>query len=231
MGRITTTISQGVALAIAVLAVACVDAHAATPTLLSVDSQNRHSTGTFSAPGADDATVYFATKPDRGTDGRFLSENVADVELLASDEIASGYWLSSSQLDPGQYFVLLRASDYDCVLDPGCLDGFSAVLPLTVPKPAQSYRPKVTRLLGTLELKLTISPLGESQPYRVCWRTKSRARKCLHSTVDGYDWNGSASDEISVSRRAQRAMRRRTKFIWYVDRVGVAVKRVRIRRG
>jgi hypothetical protein len=207
-----------------------VDAQAAAPDLFSVGQQDRHSTGTFSAPGADDATVYIATAPDLGTDGRFLEENVEDLVILTSDEIASGSWLSSDQLEPGDYFVMLRAFDFDCVGEPECLDGFSSVLPLTVPKPAQKFTRKVTRLFSTLYLKLTIAPLGGDQPYRLCWHKANYQRKCLRSTVNGYDWNEAASDEISIGARAQRAMRSRTTFSWYVDGNRVASKRVRIRR-
>jgi hypothetical protein len=125
---------------------------------------------------------------------------------------------------------MLRAVDYDCLGDPACLDGFSSVLPLTVPKPAQKFSRKVTRSFGTLYLKLTISRVGEDQPYRLSWRKADGRRKCLRSTVDGYDWNEAASDEISIGARAQRAMRNRTTFSWYVAGKRVASKRVRIRR-
>jgi hypothetical protein len=226
----TMTIRRIAALAGTVFAVACVDAQAATPDLLSVDQQDRHSTGTFSAPGADSATVYIATKPDRGSDGRFLSENVVDYVFLTDDEIAAGSWLSSGQLDPGSYYVMLNADDYDCYDDPACLEGFSGILPLTVPKPAQTFTRKVTRPFQTLYLKLTIAPLGDDQPYRLCWPKADGRRRCLRSTVDGYDWNEAASDEVSVGARAQRAMRSRTTFSWYVAGERVASKSVRIRR-
>jgi hypothetical protein len=32
-------------------------------------------------PGADDATNYIASSPDRATDGSFLQENVTEVRL------------------------------------------------------------------------------------------------------------------------------------------------------
>jgi hypothetical protein len=47
-------------------------APAKPPTLLTVSQKNRHPSETFSAPGADDATIYFASKPDRARDGGFL---------------------------------------------------------------------------------------------------------------------------------------------------------------
>jgi hypothetical protein len=225
-----TAIRRIAALAVTVFAVACVDAQAAAPALFSVDQRDRHSTGTFSTPDADSVTVYIATKPDQGSDGRFLSENMTDSIFLTDDEIAAGSWLGSDQLDPGSYYVMLNAYDYDCYDDPACLDGFSSVLPLTVPKPAQKFTRKVTRPFQTLYLKLTIAPLGDPQPYRLCWLKANRQSKCLRSTVDGYDWNGAASDEISIGVRAQRAMLSRTTFSWYVAGKRVASKRVRIRR-
>jgi hypothetical protein len=98
----TMTIRRIVALAFSVFAVACVDAQAAVPALLNVGQQDRHSTWTFSAPGADDATVYVATKPDRGTDGRFLEEIVEGYVFLTDDEIAAGSWLGSEPARPRQ---------------------------------------------------------------------------------------------------------------------------------
>ena len=226
----TPTIRRIAALAVTVFAVACVDAQAAAPSLLSVGQQDRHSTGAFSAPGADHVTVYFASKPDRGSDGSFLSENYVGSRSLTDDEIAAGRWFGSGQLDPGSYYVMLDADDYGCYDDPACLEGFSAVLPLTVPKPTQRFKAKVTRLFGeTLYPELTITPLGEPQPYTLCWRKADGRRKCLRSTVDGYNWNGAASDEISVGARVQRAMRKYTTFTWYVAGERVASRRVRIR--
>ena len=208
------------------------EAHAATPTLDSVGQEDRHSTGTFSATGADDVTVYFATKPDRGTDGNFLEENRAGIISLADDEIASGRWFDSEQLDPGVYYVLLRASHYSCYEVPDCMTGDSAVLTLTVPKPKQRFTPSVSGFAGiSTYLKLTVSPLGETLPYRVCWTKTGGGRKCLRSTIDGYSWNDSASDDLRVGARQTRAMPARARFVWYVAGERVASKRVRIPRG
>ena len=77
----------------------------------------------FSIPGADLATIYFATKPDRASDGSFLQENIAALDSLTTDEIQSGSWTYESQLDPGTYYVLLYATDFDCIGQPTCLDG------------------------------------------------------------------------------------------------------------
>ena len=110
-------------------------AHAAPPPLLSVGQEDRHPTATYSLPGVDDATVYMAASPDRSSDGRFLSENIADLDILTADEIAAGSWLYETQLDPGTYYLMLRASDYECSEDPDCIDGYSNVLALTIPLP------------------------------------------------------------------------------------------------
>src|SRR5262245_11341178 len=100
-------------------------AHAASPTLFRVGQHDRHPTATFSAPGADDGAIYFARSADRATDGSFLEENIADLDLLSDDEISAGNWVYESQLDPGLYYAMLRASDFDCLGDenPACVDG------------------------------------------------------------------------------------------------------------
>src|SRR5690348_5589214 len=118
-------------------------AQAATPTLLGVGQQSRHPTATFTMPGADYATVSVATQPDRATDGNFLQENIKDFDILTTDEIQSGSWLGESQLDPGTYYVLLGADDYDCSGDPTCSNAFSNMLSLTIPKPKERFRGSV----------------------------------------------------------------------------------------
>jgi hypothetical protein len=74
------------------------------PTLTSVSQQNRHPSATVSMPGADDATIYFASKPDRATDGGFLQENIKATDFFTADEIQRGSWLYEDQLDPGTYY-------------------------------------------------------------------------------------------------------------------------------
>jgi hypothetical protein len=204
-------------------------ADAAGPVLGTVIAHHRHASATFTAPGADDATIYFATRPDRATDGRFLDENVAHLDFLTTDEIQAGRWLDDSQLDPGEYYVMLTATDFDCFGAPGCLDGFSAVRPLTVRKPHQRYRATVRsyRYVSTVDLRLRVRPLGETLPYRVCWTRRHTRRRCVRGEVEGYSWNAAASDVLEVRKRH---MRRRTTFSWYVKGRKVASKRVRIRR-
>jgi hypothetical protein len=202
-------------------------AAASAPSLLRVGQQQRHPIADFVAPGADDATIYFATKPDRATDGRFLDENVKDLDILTADELQSGHWTDSSQLDPGTYFVMLRASDTDCILDPNCLNGFSQVLTLSVPAPRQRFAASVKtfRFLSSVDLSLKVTPLGEALPYQVCWRRTRGGRKCVRGTVNGFSWNDSASDTLSLRKQG---MPRRTTFTWYVHGRKVASKRVGI---
>ena len=199
-------------------------AHAAAPALLSVGQQSRHPTATFSAQGADFATMYLASSPERGTDGRFLQENVKEIDSLTDDEIQRGVWLDSDQVDPGTYYVMLEATDFCFPPNPACVEGFSSVLTLEVPKPRSSYRGTVGpvyRFLRVVYLDLTVRPLGERLPYRVCWRLKSKARKCVSGVVNGYSWNSAASDSLRVR---MRGMAKRTTFTWYVKGRAVATK-------
>jgi hypothetical protein len=159
--------------------------------------------------------IYVATKPDRASDGSFLQENIVASDILTDDEIARGSWLYESQLDPGGYYVMARAFDFECYLNPNCIEGFSNMLTLTIPKPAQRYGAavQVLRYIGIGYLTLTVTPLGEKIPYRVCW-TLRRGSRCLRATVKGYSWNASASDLLRVSLRG---MRKVSTFTWYAD--------------
>jgi hypothetical protein len=218
-----------VATAVAAL---CLPASAAAdpPVLASVGQQNRHPTATFSAPGADFATIYVARKPDRASDGSFLSENVETLDPLTSEEVERGVWVGAGQIDPGTYYVMLRAHDYDCFRTPACTEGFSNVKTLRVPTPRPAYRTKVVGVLrssGVLYLRLTVTPLGERLPYRVCWRLKSKKRRCASGTVDGYSWRSSASDTLTVR---MRGMGNRTTFTWYVRGRAVSAKTAITRR-
>jgi hypothetical protein len=216
------------ALAVVTSLAASGTAHAAPPTLSSIDSDNRHPVATFAAPGADSVTLYFASSPERSTDGSFLQENIVDLDFLTTDEIQGGYWYGGSQLDPGTYYVLLNAScpSYE---NPNCTEGFSTLATLTVPKPPMVFQGKVTayRYLTSVDLSLTVTPLGEALPYRVCWTKANRRRKCVRGTVDGYSWNSSGQDTLDVRKRG---MRKVTRFSWYVGGRRVATKRVRIKR-
>jgi hypothetical protein len=211
-------------------------AAALAPTLSAVGSQNRHPTATFSAPRARSATIYLASKPDRATDGSFLSENIKEVGILTDSEIQSGNWVDADQVAPGTYYAMLRASpDFDsCYIvdtgkfDPACADGFSNILTLVVSKPKVRYSARVTvyKSLREASLRLTATPLGEKRPSRVCYRTKARKRQCLRGTLDGYSWNAAADDTLTASTRNLATT---TTFTWYVGGKAVATKRTRVR--
>jgi hypothetical protein len=75
------------------------------PILSSVTvSADRHPSAHFSTPKASDVTIYFASKPDRGTDGSFFQENIVALDFLTTSEIQTGSWTGSDQrLDPGHW--------------------------------------------------------------------------------------------------------------------------------
>jgi hypothetical protein len=198
-------------------------AAAQPPNLLGVSQDNRHPQAQFSIPGADDATIYLATKPDRATNGSFLQENVKETGFLTTDEIQRGIWFDSSQVDPGVYYVLLQATDFDCTGQPGCLDGYSNMLTLTVPKPRSVYSAsvRVYHYIHEADLTLTVKPFGERRPYKVCWRLKNKRVRCVTSAVAGYSWNSSADDAVNVRLRGMAA---RTTFSWYINGSRIASK-------
>jgi hypothetical protein len=80
------------------------------------------------------------------------------------------------------------------------------MLTLTVPKPPQTYRGGVSVLhyVHVVYLTLRVKPLGESLPYKVCWRLKNGKRRCVVGKVDGYSWNSSAEDDVSVGLRGMK---------------------------
>lgn len=209
------------------LAATTASASAAPPSISTVGQQSRHPDVSFSAPRAATVTVYIASRPDRATDGMFLRENAVKAEDLTDDEILLGRWLDASQLDPGSYSVMVQAtpayscvgrgaSIFDYITDPSCADGFSSVLPLTVPRPKTTYT-VMTRVLGsTLYFTLTGSPLGDDLPYRVCWRQpkgkrRSPKKRCVLSTLDGSYWDHDATDVLRISTTG---MSPRTTFRW-----------------
>lgn len=225
--------------AIVVSALAFAGSALANPPVLSsvTVSPDRHPSAQFSAPKADSVTVYFASKPDRATDGSFLSENVVTTDYLTTDEIQAGHWTYEDQLDPGTYFVMLNARpNFDaCYIfdsgnyDPSCANGYSNVVQLTVPTPPIRYSASVSvlRYIGEADLNLKATPMGVKQAYRVCYANKAKRRVCLSGTLDGYSWGSAATDEISVSTRTLAPI---TTFTWYVGATAVATKRVRVPR-
>jgi hypothetical protein len=212
-------------------------ASAVAPTLSSVTVQTRHPSATFSVPRADSASIYFSTKPDRATDGSFLTENIKSLDILTDSEIQSGQWRFENQLDPGTYWVMMRASpDFSSCwnfeafggYDPACANGYSNVLTLEVPKPTSRYRPRVTayRNIRRAILELTATPLGETRPYRVCYRTLARRTVCVRGTLDGFSWNSPATDLVTINTRLLPTL---TTFNWHVGTTKVATKRARVR--
>jgi hypothetical protein len=208
---------------------------AVPPVITSLTQTDRHASATLSAPRADIVTIYFATKPDRATEGSFLEENIKTSDLLTDDEIASGRWSSEDQLDPGTYYVMLKAlpdfglcydvnaGDYD----PACANGFSDVSTLNVPTPASRYAVAGTafKFLREAHLSITATPLGENRPYRVCTTTTARRRLCVPGVLEGFSWSSSASDSVTVRTRSLPAL---ATFTWYVGSTKVGTKRLRV---
>jgi hypothetical protein len=55
-------------------------------------------------------TIYIANRPDRATDGSFLTENVKEIDFLTDQELQTGAWLYESALNPGTWYLMARAS-------------------------------------------------------------------------------------------------------------------------
>lgn len=212
-------------------------ANAVPPAFNSVSQQNRHPTASFYAPRAGSVTITLASKPDRGTDGSFLRENVEDIDFFTDSEIQTGSWLYERQIDPGTYYTMLEATPepgcttfppptFTRAVDPGCSDGFSAVVALVIPKPASRYSVTVRRYTFLRQFTLTLAarPLGETRPYRVCYRLKSKRRVCLRGTLNGFDWNDRAEDDLTISTRKLAVL---TTFTWYAGNRKVASRTIR----
>lgn len=156
-------VSRRVAVLLVLLgaAVAPASAAGAPPTLQSAGHVQRHPDVRFSAPFSDWVVVYVSRRPDRGSDGSFFSEHIVDTDILTAAEIATGRWLSSDPLEPGTYYVAVKASpDFDrCYrseqgdFDPACADGFSGILPLTIPRPAPPKPKPAPRPLPALVIR------------------------------------------------------------------------------
>lgn len=203
---------------------------------LTVSATDRRPQAAFSAPFASDATLYFANKPDRATDGQFFTENVESIDSVTDDELAAGRWVSESRLDPGTYYVMMRASpDFDsCYLfdsggyDPKCADGYSSVATITIAKPVSRYTAsaQALRYLGVVHANLRATTLGEKRAYRVCYRTAAKKRRCTAGTLDGYSWESAATDTLRLSTRL---MPKSTTLTWWVGARQIASKTVRVR--
>jgi hypothetical protein len=209
-------------------------AGATTPVLQTVGHDRLHATATFSAPGATDVTVYFATSPERATDGRFLTENSAGIDFLTDAEIASGVWMDADITSPGTYYVMLHAEQSGCYVNEGavCMEGYSNVVMVTMPKPKPRFSVKFEP--GFIaSFTLTATPLGEDLPYKLCWKRTGRPRKCKRSIIHGSSWADGESDTIYLvaSDLKLRASQKVVKFTWYVGKKRVRSGRVRITSG
>jgi hypothetical protein len=201
--------------------------------LSSATQQQRRPSVAFSAPRASAVSVYLATKADRNPDGSFVQQNLRETGILSPADIQAGTWSDPNKVDPGTYFVMLRAqANFDACfdgsgLDPACADGYSNVVTLVVPKPPIKYtaRVRADRRGGTAQLVLTASPMGEKTPYRVCFRTLKKARRCATGTLDGYSWDRPVVNVVYV-RTDNLAPT--TTFTWYVRGKKVASKRARV---
>ena len=110
-------------------------------------------------------------------------------------------------------------ANLDQVIDPSCADGFSTVVPLTIPTPKTNYTVKTLLLknIRIVYLTLTAKPLGVKVPYQVCWKQptgkrKTLGKRCVKATLSGYSWSADASDQLRINTKG---MARRTKFTWY----------------
>lgn len=191
---------------------------------------DRHPSAVFSAPTASSVTVYMADKPDQSSDGTFFNEAIRHVDFLTADEIASGTWKYEDQLDPGTYYLLLKAtpSFTPCYIsggtyNPACANGFSNVVSFTVPTPSIRYSVIVNapKFWTTVQLKFKATPLGVKQAYRACFKARSKRTICVHHVLPGYSWNSKATDYMNLSKHN---LPRRAAVTWYVGHVKVLKK-------
>jgi hypothetical protein len=212
-------------------------AAAVPPQLVSISLQDRHPAASFSAPKAGDATIYMASRPDRATDGSFLSENIASLDILEDSEIQTGHWLYENKLDPGTYYVMIRASaDFDQCFnfdtgsyDPACADGYSNVVTMVVPKPTIRFTTSVVAVYKyshAIALRLRASVLGQVLAYRVCAKTAKGKQLCVTRSLDGFDWDTAADDEATFNTRPLPKV---STFRWIVNGATVASRKVRVR--
>jgi hypothetical protein len=209
---------------------------AVPPTLLSLGHQARHPTASFSAHNADFVTIYFATRPDRATDGNFLTEHVKYTDPLTDSEIQQGRWLRASRIEPGTYWVMLRASpDFDrCYrsdtgdYDPACAQGYSEPVRWVLPRPQSRFSVSLYRWQSRprIDLNFAARPWGDKTPVRLCYRTAAKQRRCLNGMLDGFTWDVGSSDEISVSTRGLATW---TTFEWFLEGKRVLQRRIRVR--
>jgi hypothetical protein len=111
----------------------------------------------------------------------------------------------------------LDLGDYD----PGCANGYSNMVTLTVPRPTVHYSIAVTdySFLKRVSLRLTATPLGVVMPYKACYLTKAKAHRCVAGKLNGFSWNSAADDSLDISTRNLGPS---TLFTWFVAGNAVA---------
>jgi hypothetical protein len=199
-------------------------AAASPPSITAITIRGRAPTVTFDAPKASSVNLFIASSADRASDGSFIAEDVVVRAVLPRSALQSGTWTYSARLDPGDYFLLLKATADAAAcapatpggdLDPSCADGFSPVASFTVPVPRIRYDvyAKPYHRGRIVRLGLLAEALGVPQTYRVCYRLRSKARRCVASRLDAYHWDESSSDVVAVDGRP---LARSTTFTWFV---------------
>jgi hypothetical protein len=212
-------------------------AAAVPPSISAVVVSGRVPVVTFVAPNAGSATLVIASKPDRLSDGSFVAPNVVVSAVLPRSALQSGTWTYHARLDPGDYFVLLKTTADPAAcgsagpgdnVDPSCADGPSPVASFTVPVPRIRYEVYAKPYLGgrIVRLGLLAEALGVPQTYKVCYRIRSKALRCAVSRLDGYHWNQSTSDIVTVDGRP---LARSTTFTWFVDGAKIASRTAKTR--
>ena len=132
---------MGVACLASVIALAMAGAASAGSYTFRVDHVDGHPHVTWTQP-ASYPNVYIdwievATAPTVASDGDFFAENVVDQEIYFSPRESTGEWLSAHKLEPGTYYVHLRAlrqSDY--------ATAWSSIATLSIPEPPPPPEPR-----------------------------------------------------------------------------------------
>jgi len=144
-------------------------AAAAPPTLTAVGQTQRHLTAMWSlAPAGESTVIEAATSPNTGSDGYFFTENVVVFDTLESLQTS---YLSTSQVDPGTYYVHVASFDPDCLPCP--IREWSNILTVTIPPdpppppPLDTTAPSVvfggrsTQRLAGLSITATMAEPGK----------------------------------------------------------------------
>ena len=140
-GQRRSTLGWGVACLASVIALAMAGAASAGSYTFRVDHVDGHPHVTWTQP-ASYPNVYIdwievATAPTVASDGHFFAENVVDQEIYFSPTESTGEWLSAHKLEPGTYYVHLRAlrqSDY--------ATAWSSIATLSIPEPPPPPEPR-----------------------------------------------------------------------------------------